>query len=183
MKIAIISGLVVVPVNTALVLIFRYAKPAPKKTPMKEYDEQLKFQEKRLKKEEKQRLKQLKHEQELAKGKFKPPPTKKRSRQEDQADPEDHTETAPDEEENITETENLDDSNLVDDKSKIVLEKPKVVRIDTRARKKRFQLPHWFIYVGYILAFITVRVYISFPCLKMIYLVKIFVCRLALDFG
>lgn len=135
MKIAIVSGLIVVPVNTALIMIFRYVKPRPAKSPMKEYEEQVKYQEKRFKKEEKKRLKQLKMEQ-SARAKA----------------PIDvnlvHTE--------VDENEEAEPKKPEEPPKPEKPEPPSVIHIDTRARKKKFQLPHWFIYIGYALAFCTV---------------------------
>lgn len=147
--VAIVSGLVVVPVNTALVLIFRYARPPPAKTPMKEYEQQMKYHKKVVKKEEKKYNKEIKRE---AKQQGKKGLPKQQN-------------------EIVANPENVAERNLKDVTAEPVPpieqprgfkptheapEQPKIVKIDTRAKKK-FSLPHWWIYIGYILAFCTVK--------------------------
>lgn len=152
MKIALVSGLIVAPVNAALVLIFRYAKPRPARSPMKEYDDQMKYEKKRMKKEEKERIKQMKREQ------------AKKARQ-----PVDVNAVHPTmNEDNEMHDENITAEDPVEQPPEIPVAQnppgpqgpPKVVHIDTRARRKKFQLPHWFIWVGYALAFATVCFYV-----------------------
>lgn len=63
----------------------------------------------------------------------------------------------PQENENDVELENLNPTMPHNTKKTVNAEEPpKIVHIDTRVPKKRFWLPHWVIYIGYVLAFATV---------------------------
>lgn len=137
------------PVNIVLVFIFRYAKPSPPKTPLKQYQDQMKQHKKIVKKEEKCYKKELKREA-------------KRQKHDDagKASQETVQNEEPGQNEETVNNENTEEP--IPPKQEgfqpkhQAPEPPQVVKIDTRAKKK-FQLPHWFIYIGYFLAFATVR--------------------------
>lgn len=151
LKTGVIAALIVAPVNTVLVLLFRYAKPKYIKSPMQEYLEK----QRKLKMEEKRQQKQLMKQQKKNHSK-----TNTAHATPNDSNP---NEAGEFEMEECLEHENTEENpieksvepNEIKDNSSSSAEPPKVVKIDTR-KKKKFWLPHWVIYIGYALAFVTV---------------------------
>lgn len=152
LKTGVIAALIVAPVNAVLVLLFRYAKPIPIKSPMTEYLEKQKQLEKQEKREQKKLMKRNKRN---AAANNKDGEQKSTHIADEEKDPNMNNV----EEEIVNEEEKAEKPTVslpITIPSSNKGEPPKVVHIDTRAKKKKFWLPHKAIYVGYALAFVTV---------------------------
>lgn len=163
LKTGIIAALIVAPINTLLVLLFRYARPIPIKSPMDEYLEN------RKKLEKLEQRKTSKHNlidsmvdegstDKLTENIVTNESAASLALNSSKIHDNDHSAKHPSNKESELEmVEQHPNTKTKADHVAIELEPPRVVHIDTRAKKKRFWLPHWVIYIGYVLAFVTVR--------------------------
>lgn len=173
LKVGIVAALVVAPVNMLLVFLFRYAKPKAIKSPMQEYYEKQRQLEKIEKREQKKQMKLSKRKQSSKHASNAEPskipqveggdegtsPEMKEVAHftDNQQEPATNEHCAKEESKHDEESHDTDKPPTQNNE-----EPPKVVHIDTRAKKKKFWLPHWSIYVGYVLAFVTVLLHESF---------------------